>query len=127
MPDEIIIVPMDALLIEQVILNILENAVRHAHGMTELLLRVSAVSGKAVFEIADDGCGIDEDKLKKVFDGYNDPDKSPSDTRDRVSGIGLSVCATIVRAHGGIIRANNSKSGGAIFTFELYREENSVI
>lgn len=127
MPDEIVIIPMDALLIEQVVLNILENAVRHAHGMSELSLRITAVSEKTIFEISDNGCGIDTDKLKRIFDGYNDPDKSPSDTRDRVSGIGLSVCATIIRAHGGTISAKNSESGGAVFTFELYREESTEI
>ena len=56
---------MDSLLIEQVLLNLLENAVFHAKGMTELMLSVSLVGDKAVFEVADNGCGIPEDALQR--------------------------------------------------------------
>ena len=62
-------IPMDSLLIEQVLLNLLENAVFHAKGMTELTLSVSLVGDKAVFEVADNGCGIPEDALQKIFTG----------------------------------------------------------
>ena len=59
LPDEVVLIPMDAILIEQVIVNILENAVQHAQGMTALTLRVFTLGNKAIFEIADNGCGID--------------------------------------------------------------------
>ena len=68
-PDEFVDIPMDSLLIEQVLLNLLENAVFHAKGMTELMLSVSLVGDKAVFEVADNGCGIPEDALQKIFSG----------------------------------------------------------
>ena len=58
---------MDAVLIEQVIINILENAVQHAQGMTELSLTVHTEGGKVVFEIADNGCGIPRERLKMHF------------------------------------------------------------
>ena len=66
-PEEFVDIPMDSLLIEQVLLNLLENAVFHAKGMTELTLSVSLVGDKAVFEVADNGCGIPEDGASKDF------------------------------------------------------------
>lgn len=63
-PDEFVDIPMDSLLIEQVLLNLLENAVFHAKGMTKLTLSVSLVGDKAVFEVADNGCGLPEDALQ---------------------------------------------------------------
>lgn len=122
-PDEILLIPMDAMLIEQVIVNILENAVQHAEGMTELILRVYNRENQAVFEIQDNGCGIRDDKLDRIFTGYDLGDDSPADNRKRNSGIGLSVCATIIRAHGSKIRAENTETGGAIFRFSLDLEE----
>ena len=122
-PDEIVIIPMDALLIEQVIINILENAVQHAVGMTSLWLRVFVIGGKAIFEIQDDGCGMDPYRLKSIFTGGYNGNEPPADGQKRNSGIGLSVCATIIKAHGGDISAENRKEGGAIFRFTLDREE----
>ena len=118
-PDEMIIIPMDPILIQQVIINILENAVHHAEGMTKLSFKVSLVNEKAVFEISDNGCGIDKDKLEKIFVGYYDVQSQSSDTKRRNAGIGLSVCATIIKAHGGTIQAENATDGGAIFRFVL--------
>ena len=68
-PEEFVDIPMDSLLIEQVLLNLLENAVFHAKGMTELTLSVSLVGDKAVFEVSDNGCGLPEDALQKIFTG----------------------------------------------------------
>ena len=124
-PDELVLIPMDPILIEQVIINILENAVHHAKGFTRLALSVSVDCGKAIFEISDDGCGIDKDRLDTVFSGYNDKTDISSDTQVRNAGIGLSVCATIIKAHGGSITAENSKTGGAVFRSILFTEEAS--
>ncbi len=126
LPAELVVVPMDATLIEQVLLNILENAVQHASGMTELSLKVFTLSDKAVFEIQDNGCGISEERMKNIFSGgYTGTDKtdSPVDSTRNNAGIGLSVCATIIRAHGGDIKAENLKTGGCIFRFILDVEE----
>ncbi len=118
-PSEFIMIPMDAILIEQVLINILENAVQHAVGMTKLSLEVYTLSDKAIFEIKDDGCGISEDKLKSIFTGGYTAAASASDSNRNNAGIGLSVCATIIKAHGGDIAAMNRKSGGSIFRFIL--------
>ena len=127
LPDELVIIPMDAILIEQVIINILENAVQHAEGMKNLALNVKCDGDRVVFEIQDDGDGIPEDRLKHLFDGSllgDSSDEVSADCRQRKNaGIGLSVCATIIKAHGGDISAYNSAEGGAVFRFTLKIEE----
>ena len=123
LPDEIVVIPMDAILIEQVILNLLENAIYHAEGMTVLSLKVYTRSSKVVFEIADDGCGIDENKLKYLFTGSYEVQQDMSGDKRRFAGIGLSVCATILKAHGGTFEAANRKGGGTLFRFTLKKEE----
>ena len=120
-PDEFVDIPMDSLLIEQVLLNLLENAVFHAKGMTELMLSVSLVGDKAVFEVADNGCGIPEDALQKIFSGSYEKSAAPVDGTRSNMGIGLSVCVAIVKAHGSDITAENRKGGGAVFRFALER------
>lgn len=122
-PEEFISIPMDALLIGQVLINLLENAVYHAEGMTELILRVFTRDGRAVFEVADNGCGIPADKLERIFSGYSDHGSSPVDGGRSNMGIGLSVCSAIVRAHGGEISVRNLETGGAVFSFSLEMEE----
>ena len=123
LPDDVVIIPMDAILIEQVIINILENAVHHAKGMSRLSLSVRAEGGRAVFEISDDGCGIDESRLGTIFSGGFESTDGQQDTKKRNAGIGLSVCASIIKAHGGSITAENRAGGGAIFRFTLSTEE----
>ena len=124
-PSDVVIIPMDAILIEQVIINILENTIHHAEGFTRLSLHVFTIDNKAIFEISDNGCGIPSEKLDRIFMGYNDKAENASDTHSRNAGIGLSVCATIVKAHGGDITAENAKGGGAVFRFSLTTEDAS--
>ncbi len=124
-PDDIIVIPMDAILIEQVIINILENAIMHAQNFTKIAFRVYIEEKKAVFEIEDDGCGIPSEKLPKLFDGYYGAKEDPMpDSKKKNAGIGLSVCATIIRAHGGEITAENTENG-ALFRFVLAIEESN--
>jgi len=124
LPEEIVVIPMDAILIEQVLVNLLENAVIHAQGFTKIELRVRIENSKAVFEIEDDGCGIPEEKLLKLFDGYLESEEKVADGKKKNAGIGLSVCATIIKAHGGTITAENTPNG-AIFRFALDTEKNN--
>ena len=124
-PEEMVLIPMDAILIEQVIINILENAVQHAEGMRNLMLRVFTLGNQAIFEILDDGCGISQERRDKLFLGFGDfaSQHKPADGQKRNAGIGLSVCATIIKAHGGDIRAENRSCGGTVFRFTLAIEE----
>lgn len=123
LPEEIVIVPMDALLIEQVLLNLLENAMIHAEGMTHLALNVIHSKNVVIFEVMDNGCGIEEERMKALFTGTFEPEEGKADTQKHNTGIGLSVCATIIKAHDGIISAENRKEGGAVFSFTLAKEE----
>ncbi len=122
LPEEIVVIPMDTILIEQVLINLLENAVLHAHGMTTLELRVFTLGQQAIFEVADDGCGMRKERLGRSFTGGETAGEM-SDGKKRNAGIGLSVCATIIKAHGGEIGAENRKSGGALFRFTLATED----
>ncbi len=122
LPEEFVSIPMDALLIEQVLINLLENAIQHAEGMTSLQFRVFTAADKAFFEIEDNGCGIPENKLKDIFNGVFSATGDVSDGRKNNAGIGLSVCASIIKAHGGEIKAENVKGGGCVFRFTLHLE-----
>ena len=123
-PEEFVSIPMDAMLIEQVLMNLLENAVFHAHGMKNLWLRVEVQGNKAVFRVMDDGCGIPPERMDRLFTGLLDSE-APTDTSRSSMGIGLSVCSAIIKAHGGEMRAKNRLGGGAEFRFALEMEENS--
>lgn len=120
LPDEVIIIPMDPILIEQVLDNLLENAVVHGKTLTRVSLTVSVRDGRATFTVSDDGVGIDKDRLPHIFSGYL---STVADEKRRSFGIGLSVCSTIVKAHGSEITAENLQGGGASFSFDLDIEE----
>lgn len=122
-PEDFLSIPMDAVLIGQVLTNLLENAVIHASGMTLLELLVTLEDRHVRFTVRDDGCGIAPDRLEDLFTGYLGSSDRQGDAQRRNMGIGLSVCATIVKAHGGRITAKNRPTGGAEFTFTLDLEE----
>ncbi len=121
-PEEFISIPMDAMLIEQVLMNILENALMHAKGMTEVRLEVECQKNLAKFIISDNGCGIPHERLKDLFTGYLERERSVDAKRSNM-GIGLSVCATIIKAHGSEIFVKNNSEGGVTFSFSLESEE----
>jgi len=124
-PDSFVIIPMDNMLIQQVLLNLLENAVYHAKGMTRLCLNVELHGRKVLFEISDNGCGIPPERMRNLFSGYLESKATPADGSRHNMGIGLSVCAAIVKAHGSEIIAKNNPDGGASFLFYLDMEENN--
>lgn len=120
-PDEILMIPMDAMLIEQVITNLLENAVTHSHTQAPVSLSVTSESDSVTFCIRDYGVGIQENRLDTIFDGNSGYQSESSDSR-RGMGIGLSICKTIILAHNGRISAQNH-TGGAEFIFSLPKED----
>ena len=122
-PEEFVSIPMDPVLIEQVLMNLLENAVFHARGMKNLLLRVEIQNRNAVFFVEDDGCGIPEEKMGHLFSGLLDSE-APADATRSNMGIGLSVCRTIIKAHESELKAESRPGGGAQFSFALEMEEN---
>lgn len=116
-PDEFIMVPMDATLIEQVIINLLENAVYHSNSTKPIQLSITIDKDFARFQVRDQGVGIPPERLDTLFDGYTASPNSSGDSRKGM-GIGLSICKTIIAAHGGSITAANEEHG-AVFTFTL--------
>lgn len=118
-PQEPVFVPMDVMLIEQVLVNLLENAVIHSNGATKIWLSVQQQNDSVEFTVTDNGKGIPNDKLQHIFDGYFNKDYEQSADKKRSMGIGLSVCNTIIKAHGGSMSAENIKGGGAEFRFVL--------
>ncbi len=115
-PDELVMVPMDPLLIEQVLVNLLENAV--IHGEThQIVVTLRCTEDEAEFTVSDDGQGIPPTLLPRLFDGSARSDRRSDGKRSM--GIGLSVCRTVAQAHGGTIRGENKKEGGACFTVTL--------
>ena len=123
-PDEILLVPMDATLIEQVLVNLLENSVIHGRTTSRIRIQVSKQEETAVFSVEDNGEGIEESVLPVIFDG-NLVARGESSDNKRNMGIGLSVCKSIIKAHRGNMRAENREEGGArmIFTLPMEMEE----
>ncbi len=122
-PDDFIMIPMDAVLIEQVLANLLENAVLHAEGMTKLLFKVYKEKEEIYFQVIDDGCGIPKERLNTIFTGYYEKKEVPADSKKKNMGIGLSVCASIIKAHDGVINVYNLEPKGCCFQFVLKMEE----
>ena len=121
-PEDFVSIPMDPVLIEQVLMDLLENAVFHARGMRNLWLRVEIKNNQAVFSVEDDGCGISNERMEHLFTGLLNSE-APADSARSNMGIGLSVCKTIIKAHNGELKAGNRPQGGAKFSFALEMEE----
>lgn len=118
-PDELLLVPMDAILIEQVLSNLLENAVVHGEYTTQIYLSVCKDGQTALFTVQDNGRGIQTGKLATLFDGSLQSSGKQDVDGKRNMGIGLAVCMAIVRAHGGTMNARNLPDHGAELTFYL--------
>ncbi len=116
-PDEVLLVPMDATLIQQVMMNLLENAVIHG-GASQIRMGVEHDGENACFTVRDDGRGIPPEKLASLFDASPTQPRGGSDGKKNM-GIGLKVCRAIVKAHGGTMRAENNAGGGACLRFWL--------
>lgn len=113
-PDDLLMVPMDAVLIEQVLSNLLENAVAHGKNTTHIRMAVRNEGSFARFLVQDDGCGFSEKELPTLFDGSLKHSETTSGDGKRNMGLGLSVCLAIVRAHGGTMDAKNLPDGAEV-------------
>lgn len=116
--DELLILPMEPMLITQVIMNLLENAIRHSGDQEHIELAITRRDRWAVVTVSDRGTGIPPQTLRDIRNGKHlslgrDGDSS------RGMGIGLSACQGIIKAHGGTFRADNRPEGGAVLCFEL--------
>lgn len=117
-PDELLMAEMDATLMEQVIINLVENAVKHGGRDVEITLTVTKRKNQAVFEVTDNGRGLNPAEIPTLFQGGLSAQDGHADST-RGMGIGLSICQSIVKAHGGAIQAENRPEGGARFCFTI--------
>ena len=120
--EDILYLPMDPLLVKQVIVNLLENAIRHSGDTEHITLRLFRQEDWAVAEVRDQGRGLSPEVYQAVKAGQPMP-RSLSGDSTRGMGIGLSVCQNIIKAHGGFFTAENHTGGGAVFRFGLPIED----
>lgn len=119
LPEDILYLPMDSLLVRQVMVNLLENAIRHSGDTRHIRMRLYRQEDQAVVEVRDRGRGLSPEVLQAVRTGEAMPLTGDA---TRGMGIGLSVCQSIIKAHGGFFTAENDPSGGAVFRFGLPTE-----
>lgn len=124
-PEEVIMVPMDGSLIEQVLINLIDNAIKFTPKDSLIEIKVYDKEKNVNFEVIDNGSGIVEDILPYIFDRFFTNGDQVADSRRGV-GLGLAICKSIVEAHGGEISAcNKANNGGAIFKFNIPKEGKS--
>ena len=124
-PDELLLAPMDAKLIEQVLINLLDNAVRHTAPKREIGVSAELCDGGGAvkFTVKDRGAGIRKKDLPNIFMMFYTSHAKRADSKKGM-GLGLAICETIVKAHGGGIEARNRRDGpGAEFIFKLPMED----
>lgn len=119
-PDEVLVAPVDPVLLEQVLLNLLENALKYTPPGSPLEVRLARHDGTAWIEVADRGPGLPPGEEQRVFERFY---RAADSHRARGTGLGLTVCAAIVRAHRGRIEAENRPGGGALFRVVLPLDE----
>ncbi len=114
LPEDLPLVSFDPLLIEQVLMNLLDNAIKYTPQGTPIELFASVKNGEIIVELKDRGPGIPADEEGKIFDKF----VRGSATGGGI-GLGLTICRAIIAAHGGRIWAENRPGGGSIFRFTL--------
>lgn len=120
--DEFLMAKMDSRLIVQVIINIVDNAIKYTHIGSNIKIFAKKENDLLIVEISDDGEGISDISKVKLFDMFYTNDNLHGDGR-RGLGLGLSLCKSIVNAHGGEIYVKDNVPKGTIFGFTLKAEE----
>ena len=116
--DEFLLAKMDTRLIIQVIINILDNAMKYTPTDSLVTVITEKQNDKAVISIADNGAGIPDELKERVFDMFYTGAKKLADSR-RSIGLGLALCKSIISVHNGEIFVKDNVPSGAIFTFTL--------
>lgn len=114
-PDDLVLIPLDDVLIEQVLINLIENAVRYTPSGSPIEIRTIPTHRKVMVEIADRGAGLPLEDQERIFEKFCRRDA----TGISGSGLGLAICRGIVQAHGGAIGVRSREGGGSIFYFTL--------
>ena len=120
--EEFILGKMDARLIVQVVINLVDNAVKYTPEGAQIRIHTGKKDGMVVVSVSDTGPGIPDEQKSKVFDMFYTGTNRAADGR-RSLGLGLGLCRSIIRAHGGEIWISDNQPQGAVFTFTLPAEE----
>jgi two-component system sensor histidine kinase KdpD len=118
LPADLPMVLIDAVSMEQVLINLLDNATEYTSPGTPIELTARATAGGVELEIADHGPGVPVGKEEQIFQKFYRSHGATNGGR-RGIGLGLAICRGVVEAHGGTISANNRAGGGATFTITL--------
>lgn len=121
LPEEIIVAPMNARLILQVLVNLIDNAIKHSGPSSLIEVRAWKDENTVRFAVSDNGGGIGSEDPERLFARFYATEHNGSGRRG--IGLGLSICKAIVEAHGGTMTARNNQQGGATFEFALPLEE----
>lgn len=116
--DELLIARMDAGLIVQVIINLVDNAVKYTPIGSDVQITVERKSNFISVSVSDNGDGIPDKAKHRVFEMFYTGDNKVADNR-RSLGLGLALCKSIIHAHGGEIILTDNKPHGSIFTFTV--------
>ena len=116
LPPDLPLVPLDAVLIEQVFINLVENAVKYTPPGTPIEISATAVEGAVRVDVSDRGPGLPPGEETRIFEKFY---RAPGATSTSGVGLGLTICRGIITAHGGRIWAENRPGGGAVFHFTL--------
>ncbi len=119
---ELLLARMDAQVIVQVVVNLVNNAIGHTQQGSHILIRVRREGDHAVVSVQDDGPGISDEDKRRVFEPFYTTGGISTDSR-RGIGLGLSLCRSLVEAHGGQMRVEDVQPHGAVFAFTLPLEE----
>lgn len=118
LPENMVMIFVDGLLIEQVLINLIDNAIKYTQDDSIIEIKVTEKEQRVIFEIADNGKGIPEEDIRAIFDRFYTKTKGDCLER-RGIGLGLAICKSIIEEHGGSIESLNNTSGGATFRFSL--------
>lgn len=116
--DDLLMVNVDVRLIVQVVINIVDNAIKYTEDKSHININVYSRGKKVVFEIADDGKGISKHDKECIFDMFFTANGNKGDSR-RGLGLGLALCKSIINAHGGEIYVRDNKPKGTVMGFTL--------
>ena len=120
--DDLLLAKMDAKLIVQVLINLIDNAIKYPLTGLRIFRKTQQQEKWAVISVIDDGPGIPDENKDKVFEMFYSGANRVADSR-RSLGLGLSLCKSIVNAHGGVLNISDNLPHGAVFTFTLPIEE----
>ncbi len=120
--EENLFVEADASLISQVIINLVNNAIKYTPDGSKILIETSQVEQDVMVSVTDNGPGVDEKELPKLFDLFYMGKETGADSR-RGLGLGLGVCQSIIEVHGGSIHAQNVEPHGLRIWFTLPKKE----